>query len=392
MNIITRNVNLSVSISLTVLRVVGFWAPDDLGPDQKILYHCLTACSFMYLLGIYLIIQVVDLFQIWGDLPLMTGTAFLLFTNLAQVTKILNILCRRNRIQAIIEDADEVLKRVSKGEAKKIVKSCNKETSLLQLMYFISTVVTTLGWASSAEKGKLPLRAWYPYNTSKSPAYELTYVHQVSALFIAAYLNVGKDTLVASLIAQCRCRLRLLALSFKTLCEGLQVGEKGLLTPDQELVASKRLRLLVIEHQAVLSEAVQLQNCFSEPTFAQFTVSLIIICVTAFQLVSQTGNMVRLLSMGTYLLNMMFQVFIYCYQGNQLSEESSEIAGAAYQCPWYTRSPKFRKALLTVMVRSRRVAKLTAGGFTTLSLASFMAIIKASYSLFTLLQQVEDKK
>ncbi|KPJ21566.1 hypothetical protein RR48_00285 [Papilio machaon] len=44
------------------------------------------------------------------------------------------------------------------------------------------------------------------------------------------------------------------------------------------------------------------------------------------------------------------------------------------------------------MSRSRRAARISAGGFTALSLASFMAIIKASYSLFTLLQQVEEKK
>lgn len=389
---IIRNTNTSISISLTVLKIVGFWAPDVISARKKVLYNCLTIFSFMYLLGIYIIIQVVDLFQIWGDIPLMTGAAFLLFTNLAHAMKIFNILCRKNKIQAVITGADQALKREMRIEGRKIVKRCNWETSLQQLMYFIVTVVTTLGWASSAEKGKLPLRAWYPYDTNRSPAYELTYVHQVSALFIAAYLNVGKDTLVATLIAQCKCRLRLLNLSLKTLCEDLKAGIKGCLTPDQELKASQRLKAVVVEHQAALSAVLELQDCFSETTFAQFTVSLVIICVTAFQLVSQTSNMVRLLSMGTYLLNMMFQVFIYCYQGNQLTEESLDIANAAYHCPWYTCSTKFRRDLLFVMIRARRVAKLTAGGFTTLSLASFMAIIKASYSLFTLLQQVEEKK
>ncbi|CAK1579907.1 unnamed protein product [Parnassius mnemosyne] len=101
------------------------------------------------------------------------------------------------------------------------------------------------------------------------------------------------------------------------------------------MIVKARLRKCVARHQTALHAAGQLQECFSEPTFAQFTVSLVIICVTAFQLVSQTGNLVRLLSMGTYLLNMTFQVFLYCYQGNQLSEESSAAAAAAYECPWY---------------------------------------------------------
>lgn len=72
--------------------------------------------------GTYLIIQVVDLFLIWGDLPLMTGTAFLLFTNLAQAAKIFNLLSRKQVIQGIIADADQVLTGVKSAEAKEIVK------------------------------------------------------------------------------------------------------------------------------------------------------------------------------------------------------------------------------------------------------------------------------
>nr|BAG12814.1 olfactory receptor-like receptor [Bombyx mori] len=327
-----RNANFTISLSLTLLRCLGFWSPDGLAGNKRLLYNCYSFVFFMFLLGIYILIQVVDMIKIWGDLPLMTGTAFLLFTNFAHATKVINIVIRKNRIQRVIQQANAVLMGVQSEEARRIVKSCDFETSIQLCLYFLLTFVTTVGWATSAEKHQLPLRAWYPYDTSKSPAYELTYIHQVAALLIAAYINVAKDSLVSSLIAQCRCRLRLVGLALASLGQDLK-----------------------IDYQ-------------------------------------QTGNLVRLLSMGTYLMNMIFQVFIYCYQGNKLSVESSEIAGSVYFSPWYLGSVKLRRALLIVMVRSRRVAKITAGGFTTLSLASFMAIIKASYSLFTLLQQVEQKK
>ncbi|GBP36676.1 hypothetical protein EVAR_35262_1 [Eumeta japonica] len=134
----------------------------------------------------------------------------------------------------------------------------------MQLLYLTLTTMTVAGWAASAEPGRLPLRAWcvfgpksrirrvqyntrnsapmnclrtmqyagstlpdpsafsheclfyaittlsYPYATWRTPAYELTYAHQVGALFTAAYANVAKDTLVTALIAQTRCRLELL--------------------------------------------------------------------------------------------------------------------------------------------------------------------------------------
>nr|WCC57570.1 odorant receptor 48 [Papilio memnon] len=391
MTVIVDNVNLSVRLSLTALRLVGFWAPEGLTERGKWLYNVYGVFCFMFLLGTYIIIQVVDLFLIWGNLPLMTETAFLLFTNLAQVAKFINLAIREKMIRQIIIEADQILKREHTEEGKDIVKQCNRETAILQFAYMAITTVTMVGWASSADKNKLPLRAWYPYDTHQSPAYELTYLHQVVALYVAANLNVGKDSLVTTLLAQCRCRLRLLALALTTLSQDIDVAGNRL-TKVQEETVSARLRDCVLRHQAALNAAVQLQTCFSEPIFAQFTVSLVIICVTAFQLVSQVGNVVRLLSMGTYLLNMMYQVFIYCYQGNQLSEESVEVCGAAYTAPWHTFSPPLRRSLLVVMTRSRRPARISAGGFTALSLASFMAIIKASYSLFTLLQQVEEKK
>ncbi|CAD0201537.1 unnamed protein product [Chrysodeixis includens] len=392
MGVLVKNATLSVSISLTVLKLTGFWAPETLGPRQKTVYKVFTAVSFMFVLGTYLIIQVVDLFLIWGDIALMTGTAFLLFTNMAQAAKIVNILGRKKRIQAIVNDGDTVLSGVESGVEREIVKSCNLEMIVLQALYFSVTLITTIGWATSAEKHQLPLRAWYPYDTTRSPAFELTYIHQVGALLIAAYLNVAKDTLVAALIAQCRCRLRLLGLALRSLEDGLETGEKPLLSEEQEQIVAARLATCITHHQQALAAARELQQCFSEPTFAQFIVSLIIICATAFQMsMMQSENIVRLMSMGTYLLNMIFQVFIYCYQGNQLSVESTEIAGAAYEGPWYKCSVRMRRDLLIVMVRTRRALRLSAGGFTTLSLASFMSIIKASYSLFTLLQQVNEK-
>ncbi|KAL4708000.1 hypothetical protein ACJJTC_010616 [Scirpophaga incertulas] len=388
MAILVKNVNFSISLSLTMLRLVGFWPPENLSWDKKIVYNCYGMLSLMFLLGSYLIFQSVGMWLIWGDLPLMTGIAFVMFTNVAQLVKIVNLVGRRALISSIIASADEVLRSAEGVEAKAIVKRCNRDTLLLCVIYCCLTFVTMLGWATSPEKGQLPLRAWYPYDETQSPAYELSYCHQIGALFVMAFVNMSKDMLVTALIAQCRCSLQLLVLRLKTLGQGLHITEKSHLTLEQELVVKSRLRSCVEHHLRALEAAQQLQYCFSEHIFVQFMISLIIICVSAFQLVSVT-NPVRMMAMTTYLLAMMYQVFLYCYQANQLSEESSEIAGAVYQCPWYKMSKPLQRSLLIVMTRSQRLTKITAGGFITLSLASFMGIIKMSYSMFTLLRQLD---
>lgn len=52
----------------------------------------------------------------------MTGTSFLLFTNLAQTAKVVNLLSKRHRIGEILKEADYVLRDVHSDEEKEIVK------------------------------------------------------------------------------------------------------------------------------------------------------------------------------------------------------------------------------------------------------------------------------
>nr|AOG12940.1 odorant receptor [Eogystia hippophaecolus] len=190
----------------------------------------------------------------------------------------------------------------------------------------------------------------------------------------------------------------LLGRSLRNLCRGIPVRDMQLMSPNEDETIGVLLRKCVLRHQVILETVRLLEEYFSAPILAQFTVSTVIICVTAYQLAFETVKMVRVISMLAYLLDMMLQVFIYCYQGNQLSEESTEVAGAAYSCPWYSCSVRIRGAILVLMTRTTRIAKLTAGGFTNLSLSTFMAvritsiIIKASYTFFTVLQQVEGRK
>nr|CUQ99414.1 Olfactory receptor 34 [Manduca sexta] len=391
MKIFINNANGTLWLSLNLLRWVGFLVPDNFEGRKKKLLPFYSFFWFMFIVGIYVIVQTGDLIQVWGDITLMTGTSFLLFTNMAFITKIINVMVRRDAVLAIIDEGDEVLRSERRIEGKAIVKSSNQETSRLLYLYGLLTVVTVFGWAASAEKGSLPLRAWYPYDTSKSPAYELTYLHQSVAVILLAFLNVSLDVLVTSLAAVCRCRFQLLALSLRTLCHDIPIDEKHLVSPEHKQIVHERLRLCILQHQSILESAAKIKTCFSGHILAQFTVSIVIICVTAYTLALEThDNPIRLIAMFSYLLGMMMQVFLYCYQGDYLSEESSDIADAAYECPWYACPIPLRRSLLVIMARSRRVAILTAGGFSTLSLACFVSIIKASYSFFTVLQQVEE--
>ncbi|CAF4907797.1 unnamed protein product [Pieris macdunnoughi] len=392
MSFFINNTNYSLRVSLTWLRIMGLWAPDTLG-WKRMLYTWHTGLVYMLVVGTFIIIQATDLFIIWGDIQLMTASAFVLLTNLTHSLKILNMVVRAARIKSIVKKNNNVLKMQITVDAKKAVKKCNREVNIHSMLYAFLTATTISLWALAAatenQNKQLPMRAWYPFNASQSPMYEIAYLHQSMSLMLSASMNASKDIVVMALIAQCRCRFRLISIALKGLCRDMHIVNNRL-TKKQEEIVTVRLSNCIAEHQDTLETVNELERCFTESTFAQFTVSLAIICVTGVQLVFQTGNMLRMLSMTFYLLNMVDQVYLYCREGNELTIESENVSRSAYEWPWYACSVRVRRSALILMTRCCRTAKLTAGGFTTLSLATFVSICKASYSFFTVLKQVDE--
>ncbi|XP_061383611.1 odorant receptor 13a-like [Danaus plexippus] len=314
-----------------------------------------------YVLGVYIIIQTGDLVQAWGDLTLMTASVFMLFTNIAYAIKLAYVILRRELIQKIIFDGDNELDGQKTKLAIQTVERYRKDTIRLVTVYFSVAFSSVFGITFSGEKDQLPLRAWYPFDATKRPAYQWTYAHQFIALSINAAVNLCCDVLVATLIAQCRCRLRLIAQSLRTLCDDVDVDKKGRITADSEKVVSSRVRSIVMRHQLVLAQVEQLQQCFSVPILGQFAVASFIICVTAYQMAFVT-NLYRLISMASFEIAVTIQVYIYCVAGTSLTIDSDEVSRAAYECPWYGCPASIRRLLLVIM------------------------IMKASYTFFTVLQ------
>lgn len=62
----------------------------------------------------------------------------------------------------------------------------------------------------SGRSRKLPLEAWYPYNTTNTPAFELTTTYQASSVIWASTHNIAIDTFITGLITVACCQLAIL--------------------------------------------------------------------------------------------------------------------------------------------------------------------------------------
>nr|XP_037868150.1 olfactory receptor 47 isoform X2 [Bombyx mori] len=344
MKLVFDNFIFALKVTLNWCRYFGIFIPDELtGRRQKLLVQAYSVFMFMLFIGFFIITQIILFILVWGDLSLMTDVGLVLGTNLALSAKIAVFFFKREELASILKKNDDTLRFETREEGKKIISEIDRETNAFMKVFFCFGVGTVIAWFLSTPKGELHIATWYPCDTKRSPAYEIIMIHQ------------------------------------------------NKLTSDEEVIVAKRIREYVIEHQAILDCISELQNHFSPALLVQLLTSVVIICVTAYQLaVEKSSDLLRKFTMASFLFGMSTEMFMFSYQGGHLSHDSMEVATAAYSCPWYTFPTSLKRSLLVIMIRAQQPALLTAGGFTTLSLETFVTIMKASYRFFTVLQEATD--
>jgi len=91
-----------------------------------------------------------------------------------------------------------------------------KRSIKLNLSFLITAQLTILGWAIfpliDDDEPRLPLSAWYPFNTNTTKNFILTYLYQIIGIFISSWYNVATDTLGSSLMAHCNAQIQRLGI------------------------------------------------------------------------------------------------------------------------------------------------------------------------------------
>lgn len=149
-----------------------------------------------------------------------------------------------------------------------------------------------------------------------------------------------------------------------------------------------RLKSIILHHEHIFKYFTKTEEVYTWVLFAQYFGTSIMMCVMMYQLAFSDVMSVKFLHVCFYFAVVVFQLYINCYYGNDLMVESELVATAAFQCGWEKSgkySYRLKPYILMIMCRSLRPTRLSAGKFAYISLATFMAIGKASYSYYTVM-------
>ncbi|XP_020710845.2 odorant receptor Or1-like isoform X2 [Athalia rosae] len=430
------NAKDALAVNLWILRRYGAWAADIGSSVLRILYNVYGAAMITVVTVTYYSTELVYLYLIWGNLEAITEVSFLLLTHLATAVKLANFLIRRERVEKLVSDTcqEKFLPKDTKHYdiLRTTVRKANKENIVFNLM----CISTVMAWAivplvENNKVRRLPLKTWFPFSTDSTPIYELVYAYEIIAVLINACMNAMLDTFASVLMAVAGCQVDVLCLNLtsldrssdnirsakerrlKGLIEGesnnviatlsvaknrvgnelekrkerLPVAKEFPLARDDDLL-HRRIAGCIEHHGSILRFGKEIQDVFGIGILIQFAVSSTILCLTCFELTLISATSLQFYSMLLYQGCMLFQIYCYCWHGNELKVKTSQLTTAAFNCTWITSSPKFKSSLRIVMCRVQRPMQLMVGGFFSLSLETFSMILRTAYSFYAVLQRV----
>lgn len=113
-------------------------------------------------------------------------------------------------------------------------------------------------------------------------------------------------------------------------------------------------------------------------------------CTSLILILFYAENLLQKLYFTVYGTAMPLQIYLACYYGTAFQEECDNLTKAIFACNWVEQTKEFTKDLRIFLENSLRKFQFTAGGVMVISLNGFLQVMKSTYSLFAVLNQMRE--
>ncbi|XP_076634637.1 odorant receptor Or1-like [Colletes latitarsis] len=220
------------------------------------------------------------------------------------------------------------------------------------------------------ETRELSYPLWLPCDYSSPFLFTIVYVYQNINLVVTAFLNVSCDSLFTGLLIHICGQLEILRHRLR------HIKRNG----DYSAEHCARLHNRIYKFATIVGERFKTIICI------QFLVSTSTICVEIYNLTQRDLDSKYIVTVG-YTSCVVLQILYYCWNGNEVRLKSLEIPDMIMESDWVSLDNGARKTFLIIMNRATMPIEIRSAHVATMNLASFMSIIKTSYSVYNVLLQ-----
>ncbi|CAH1367430.1 unnamed protein product [Tenebrio molitor] len=371
----------TVKTNIFLLHLSGLWPRD--GTYKLDLYTLWTLIATILFTCGHNFFQFSNMFVVLNDLENFTDNNYITFSCLLSFIKAYSLFSNMKTLKQLMAVLHETVFNPENTRQRILIQTSMNVWKVVYIVFSFCTCGATFLLSihpildGSFRDGRLPFSAWYPFETQKTPIYQIVYVYQVLSIVYLVGVIYNVDTFIALLNA-------FVGVQCNILCDKLRN-----LQDTESSAARKELIGCIQLHKEILT-FTEKSNRFNERIiFSQFFSSALSTGLTLFQL-----SVVQRFS-GHFYFTIMFessvftQIFMYCWFGNEVEIKSNNIPYAAFEADWVNADLGFKKDLLFLIVKSQRPIKVSAMNLFYLNLNTLMTILRSSWSYYVLLRQVD---
>jgi hypothetical protein len=194
----------NIKMNIWTLRVLGLWPKGDESYEPGLYALHAAILLVVFLLG-HLFFQAANIYFIRDNLEAITGTIYVLLMEILVVFKVFYVAKNMDMLKQLLKTLESDLFQPKSAEQKALIESSVYFWRIIYQLLFIMCCGCNLFWAlfplldKTTGERRLPFLAWYPYNTTISPLYEITYVYQIVSAGFITTVHVNVDALVTAI-------------------------------------------------------------------------------------------------------------------------------------------------------------------------------------------------
>ncbi|XP_025265290.1 odorant receptor 82a [Camponotus floridanus] len=215
-------------------------------------------------------------------------------------------------------------------------------------------------------------------DTRFSPANEIMQVIEILSTFIVNSVTVSICSLDAIFAMHAYAQLTVLFSWLNKLVD----------KNNENNFAGRRLAIIVEHHLRVLSFISRMESIMQNICLVELLGCTMNMCLLTYYFITNfnTLDVAKLMSFVIIYLSMAFNIFVFCYIGETLTEQCNNVGEKVYMINWYELPHETALGLVLIIARSNNVIRLTAGKFFQLSVATFGDIVKTSMVYLNMLR------
>ncbi|XP_033302048.1 odorant receptor 49a-like [Bombus bifarius] len=221
------------------------------------------------------------------------------------------------------------------------------------------------------------------FDIQESPTYEIVYCMHCVYVLVTGNITMAAYSLTAIFTTHACGQIKIQTLRLENLRKNGKALENGI---------EDHLAVIVSEHVEILRFTKNIETALQGLFLIEVMLSTLLICLLEYYCMMEweTSDSVAISTYIILLTSFTFNILIYCYVGELLLGQGSEIATALYDIEWYNLPGRKARDIVLVLAISKYPLKLTAGKILVLSMNTFGVVLKSSLVYLNMLRTVTE--